>query len=135
MSKTKSVFVPAVAALVAGLLPLGCESKPTARPPSGKEKMEEIGQMLKTLANDRQPPPAKPADLPNVEPFLVESANDLRSGEIVYAWGNGITPGGTAVIAYEKKAANEGGWVLLQDGTVKQMSASEFQAAPKAAKK
>jgi hypothetical protein len=38
------------------------------------------------------------------------------------------------VVAYEKKVPTEGGHVLLQDGTVKQMTAAEFQSAPKAKK-
>jgi hypothetical protein len=38
------------------------------------------------------------------------------------------------VVAYEKKAETEDGWVLLQDGSVKRMTAAELQAAPKANK-
>jgi hypothetical protein len=55
------------------------------------------------------------------------------NNEIVYQWGARIDPaGGETVLAYEKKAPSEGGWVLMQDGTVKQITADEFKAAPKA---
>ena len=33
------------------------------------------------------------------------------------------------VLAHDKDAATQGGFVLLRDGTVKRMSAAEFQAA------
>jgi hypothetical protein len=64
------------------------------------------------------------------------AAQDLRSGEIGCVWGTILSTAAnasSAVLAYEKKAATEGGWVLMQDGKVKRMTASEFQAAPKAA--
>jgi hypothetical protein len=118
-------------ALVVALVPLfGCGggTKPTI--PTSKGKVEEVRDMLKTVQADKAKPPAKPADLDAVEPYLPTAAGDLRSGEIVYVWGAGLS-GGTGVIAYEKKAPTEGGWVLLQDGTVKEMSASEFSSAPK----
>jgi hypothetical protein len=40
--------------------------------------------------------------------------------------------GGGDVIAYEKNAPNGGGYVLLTSGEVKQLTADEFKAAPKA---
>jgi len=138
MSNVKAVLGTTLGALLVGLFAAGCgDNKPVARQLTGKEKLEEVGQMLKSLANEKQSPPAKPADLANVEPLIPMSAEDIRSGAIVYSWGTGISSGGAAastVIAYEKKAATDGGYVLLQDGTVKQMSAAEFQAAPKAKK-
>jgi hypothetical protein len=72
------------------------------------------------------------ADLDAVEPYLPTAGGKVRNGELVYVWGAGLAPGGTLVIAYEKKAETEGGWVLLQDGTVKKISAGEFQSAAKA---
>ena len=39
------------------------------------------------------------------------------------------------IVAHEKNAPAEGGYVLLQDGSVKTMTAAEFAAAPKAGKK
>ena len=56
----------------------------------------------------------------------------VRSGDLVYLWGAGFAPGGTKVVAFEKKAEAEGGLVLLQDGSVKHMTADELKAAPRA---
>jgi hypothetical protein len=94
--------------------------------------LEEIGQMLKTVQVDGTRPPARVADLAAVEPMVPLAAQDLRSGDIVYFWGAGLSSGGNAsstVMAHEKKVPAEGGWVLMQDGTVKRMSADEFRSA------
>jgi hypothetical protein len=65
----------------------------------------------------------------------------IKSGEVVVLWGYGVkgegevAKGGGEVIAYEKDTPANGGYVLLSSGEVKQMSAAEFAAAPKAAKR
>jgi hypothetical protein len=38
-------------------------------------------------------------------------------------------------LAYEKATPTDGGYVLLSAGTVKKMTAAEFDTAPKAGKK
>jgi hypothetical protein len=57
----------------------------------------------------------------------------VEKGEIVVVWGTTVAGegggGGTGVVAYEKSAPDSGGAVLLQDGTVKQMTAEEFKSA------
>lgn len=116
-------------------LAAGCsDSKDTAGALAveGKAALQEIADMLKSLADEGKKPPAKLAELAAVEPMLPTAGAKVRSGEIVYVWGADLASGGTQIIAYEKQAETEGGYVLLQDGTVKKMSASEFQSAPKA---
>jgi hypothetical protein len=103
--------------------------------PTEKELLQEVAQMLQTVKSDRTKPPGRLADLGAVEPMLPMSAQAIRSGDIVYVWGTGLSTGGnasSAVVAYEKKVPAEGGWVLTQDGTVKKMTANEFKSAPKA---
>lgn len=110
----------------------GCSSSNrTSFDPTGKHKMAEIGQMLITLKESNSPPPSSLDDFGRVEPMVPLSAAELRSGEIVFFWGKGLSSA-TKVLAHEKKAATEGGWVLMTDGSVKQMSADEFKSAPKA---
>jgi hypothetical protein len=46
--------------------------------------------------------------------------------------GEGQTGKDEEVLAYQKEVPAQGGYVLLSAGTVKKMSASEFQSAPKA---
>jgi hypothetical protein len=79
--------------------------------------------------------PANMAQMEAYDPLYPTACVGLVRGEIAYQWGVGLNPAGKEkVLAYEKKAATDGGAVLMQDGTVKQMTAEEFKAAPKASK-
>ncbi len=131
---TRTTVVAAAGLYFAAVCGCGGGPQGTADP-SAREKLEEVKAMLDTVAADRAKPPSKPSELAAVEPYLPTSANDIRSGELVYQWGATLSPGGSAVLAYEKKAPTDGGYVLLQDGTVKHMTAQEFAAAPTAAAK
>ena len=111
----------------------GCgESKPVASTTPNKDALAEIGQMLKSLADEGRKPPTKLAELEPVEPMLPMAATMLRDGTLVYLWGAAYAADGDKVAAYEKKVPTEGGLVLLQSGKVKEMSAGEFASAPKA---
>jgi hypothetical protein len=129
---SRTVWTAIVAAGVG--LATGCSSPNTtaALEQEGKTALEELGLALKNLADEGKKPPAKVADLEAVDPYLPTAGGKIRTGELVYVWGAAYASGGTQVVAYEKKVPNEGGYVLLQDGTVKKMSAAEFQSAPKA---
>jgi hypothetical protein len=117
----------------------GCGAGPKPAP-AGEPKAEalrEVGDLLR--AGNR--PPSKAADLAKYEPTYPRGYQALKSGEVVAIWGAAMkgegdaAGGGGEVIAYEKDAPIAGGYVLLTSGEVKQMSAAEFQAAPKAAKR
>lgn len=112
---------------------VGCTaSKPVVSQAPNKDALEEIGQMLKSLADEGRKPPAKLAELEPVEPMLPTAGAMLRDGTLVYLWGAAYAADGNKVAAYEKKTPTEGGFVLFQDGTVKEMTPDEFQAAAKA---
>ncbi len=114
---------------------VGCSSNtPTATVGGNRAALEELGEALKSLAEEGKKPPAALTAFGDLEPQLPVAGPLVRDGSIVYVWGAPYTTGGKSVIAYEKKVTSEGGFVLLQDGTVKEMSAAEFQAAPKAKK-
>jgi hypothetical protein len=111
----------------------GCSQtqKPVANA-TPREPLDDLGQMLKSLAEENRKPPRKLAELEEVEPMIPLAAPLIRSGDLVYVWGTSYTPGGKKIVAYEQKAPTAGGWVLLQDGTVQEMSASEFSTTDKA---
>ncbi len=119
-----------------GLLLCGCgRSGRGPADPTGKAKLEEIVHMLQTMRQEKMPPPKDLADLERVEPLLPQAGPELRSGDIVYLWGTTLGAGPEAaatVLAYQKKVPAEGGWVLMQDGTTREMSAGEFAGARKA---
>jgi len=128
----RTVWAVVVAAGVG--LAAGCDSSKPAVSAEAERKaaLEDLGQMLKSLAEEGRKPPAKPADLESVEPMIPLAGPAIRNGEVVYLWGAGYVSGGNQVVAHEKRVTSEGGFVLLQDGTVKQMTADEFKSAPKA---
>ena len=126
-------FAWAALALAAGLA-AGCGDSPARGPGTGgaKDALVDLGQMLKSLHEEGRKPPAKASELTQVEPLIPVAAPLLRDGTLVYLWGAGYAGGSSKVVAYEKQAPTEGGFVLLQDGTVKEMTADEFRTAPKA---
>jgi hypothetical protein len=60
----------------------------------------------------------------------------LSSGELVVQWGAAVVAeneNADAVLAYARSVPDQGGMVLMQDTwTIKNMTAEEFKAAPKA---
>jgi hypothetical protein len=128
----KQVVLAAVAA--AGLGAAGCGSKPdpAANQPTHRDALADIGRMLKLLADEGKPPPANKAELTQLDPLIPAAGPAVRAGEIVYLYGAGYAAAGIKVVAYETAASSSGGLVLLQDGTIKVMTAAEFAAAPKA---
>jgi hypothetical protein len=91
--------------------------------------------MLRDFAKNKQPAPANQAQMEPHDPAYPVAWLGIVRKDIEYQWGAGINAAGAdKVLAYEKKVPTEGGAVLMQDGTVKQMTAEEFKAAPKATK-
>jgi hypothetical protein len=130
--------LPAVALLTACAL-VGCGGKNADEQPKGaggtptaKESLEDLTRLLKDFEAKKQKPPAKIAAVEPVEPAFPGAYLGLLRGDIVYTWGAPLASDSQSVLAYEKKAPAEGGFVLLQNGTVKEMTAAEFAAAPKA---
>jgi hypothetical protein len=80
-----------------------------------------------------------PAKLEDLAPFYNNDAKmteRLKEGIYVFYWNvnpTSLTQGtSNTVLAYEADAPSKGGAVLMADGSVKRMTAEEFQAAPKA---
>lgn len=119
---------------------VGCASS-ASNPPGeiGKEPvLHEVGGLIRVYSGEVGRGPKQAADLAKYEHGYPLGYAAVRSGEVVVVWGAKVADEGDAasapadVVAYEKKAPAEGGWVLFQNGTVKEMTAGEFKAAPKA---
>lgn len=82
--------------------------------------------------------PKKAADLAKFENGYPLGYQALQKGEVIVVWGATMAGEGDAnnapanVVAYQKKVPDEGGWVLLQNGSVKELSAADFASAPRA---
>lgn len=123
------------------LLLAGCSSdqtKNTPQEPGPQAILQEVGGLIQMCSGESGKGPKKATDLAKYEAGYPLGYRAAQSGTIVVVWGAKIggeseaASGPTDVIAYEKKAPTEGGWVLLQNMTTKQMTADEFKAAPKA---
>lgn len=81
-------------------------------------------------------PPRQPED---IQPYLEPTPYaELRTGKFMVVWGASIEKmyqAGTLeqhVLAYEAEVPERGGAVLMADGSVRDMTPAEFQAAKKA---
>jgi hypothetical protein len=137
MMRFSSSLVVAVGFVL--LLGLGCGSQ-TGQAVPGQEQqllLQEVNDLLHTTGAR---PPAKLADLQRQEQNFPKGYAAIKSGDVVVLWGTPPAPEGQAgsnelVLAYEKAVPKDGGMVLLSAGTVKKMTADEFNAAPKGGKK
>jgi hypothetical protein len=98
----------------------------------------EVAGMLRGATRPDGRGPAALADLKGSQSLFPHGYQAVKSGDVVVVWGAGVKGEGEAaskggdIVAYEKDAPANGGYVLLTSGEVKKMSASEFQSAPKA---
>jgi hypothetical protein len=125
---------------LAVLLAVGCSSSKKggdAQAPGVADHLHEVATLLRSYGGQSGRGPGKPADLARYESGAPLGYLAVKSGEIIIVPGatmpgEGEKSGTEAIVAYEKNAPTAGGYVLLHNGTVKQMTAAEFQAAPKA---
>ncbi|VTR94517.1 Uncharacterized protein OS=Singulisphaera acidiphila (strain ATCC BAA-1392 / DSM 18658 / VKM B-2454 / MOB10) GN=Sinac_0826 PE=4 SV=1 [Gemmata massiliana] len=119
----------------------GCssnQSQSTSQGPGADAVLHEVGGLIQMYSGETGKGPKKVADLTKYQNGYPLGFQAVQSGDVVVVWGAKIggegeaASGPTNVIAYEKKTPTEGGWVLLQNTTTKQMSASDFASAPKA---
>ncbi len=102
--------------------------------PTNRQALDDLSALLKEVNDAKKAPPARQFDLEVHDVIHMSATLAITRKDVVYQWGSSLS-GGQAVIAYEKDVPASGGYVLLQDGTVKSMTAAEFTAAPKAGKK
>jgi hypothetical protein len=100
-----------------------------------KPILQDFGQFLVSTGYDGVKPPKKLQEFLPYEPMAPMAAEPLKDGRLVYYWGAGLKTGGSAIIAYEKDAESKGGWVLLEDNSVKKLTSEQFATASKAGKK
>jgi hypothetical protein len=123
-----------------GFVVLGCSGERKVPPdatgaPTAKESLDDLVMLLNYVKTEGKKPPANMAELQPLEPLFQGACLGIIRGEVVYLWGATIDPAGAGkVLAYEKAVETGSGYVLMQDGTLKTMQSSEFQAAPKATK-
>jgi hypothetical protein len=118
-------------------LELGCGSRNQTGDPETMRKQSEMGEIYdsyRMFSKTNQRPPKQISELMQKQYQVAYSVGltALKNGQYVAVWGVDVygKDGGT-VLAYEKNADKEGGAVLMANGTIKQMTADELQAALK----
>jgi hypothetical protein len=130
-----SFFLTTALGLCAGCGNTGGGGSFEVAPDNGERyPLVETGEILRNRMLDTKSPPRSLADIARYENAGPTAFNKIQKGEIVVVWGANPQDGvADKVLAYEKQTPQNGGFVLMQDGTtVKKMTAAEFQAAPKA---
>jgi hypothetical protein len=124
--------------VLAGLVLTGCGGvRNAAKRAEESNHLKEIAIAYHNYNEEYKKGPSKAEDLaPYVENPKAKQA--LLSGQFEIIWDVRIVDvlrtGGTSttVLAYAKDTPTSGGMVAMVDGSVRQMSAEEFKAAPKA---
>jgi hypothetical protein len=112
----------------------GCSEPPLPPSPSSDVGLKELAEVYRYRAYMQLPVAQRLTDLSEHWDAMADAYPRIEGGEYVVHWGVGITEGtagANRVIAYEKQAPSVGGAVLLGDGTVKQVTAAEFQGLTK----
>jgi hypothetical protein len=120
-----------------GLILTGCGGQPEIKAVSSDERgLTELARLYRnfTAKKKRGPKTLKELDVKGQQyPIAVQMIN---SGNLVVHWGAPLSAQGEtadAVLAYVKTVPEQGGYVLMQDGsTIKKMTAGEFETTPKA---
>lgn len=122
---------------IAVLFALGCSKgmERSATPePTVADELTEVAGMLRDFTARVGRGPTRLSELAEEAQLYPRGYEAIRSGSVVVVWGVVLpmTGGSGSVIAYQSQAPTAGGVVVLQNGEVKQMSASDFASAGKA---
>jgi hypothetical protein len=133
------MLVRCVAVAIAFGLLAGCSSQRKGEAPAVFTVLQDVNDLLRAAEGTAGRPPSKLADVDRHQAMFSRGYAAVKSGDVVVLWGavlKGESEVGKdeAVVAYEKNVPTAGGYVLLSAGTVKQMTAAEFNAAPKSGK-
>jgi hypothetical protein len=111
----------------------GCSREAPAAADPRVLRLQQLFHMAQIRKKGNQPRPTRLADFKPMEQAYPLAFGALQRGECVLDWrayADPSAPRATTVLAYEKGVPREGGYVLLLDGTVKNMTAEEFKARP-----
>jgi len=95
-------------------------------------RLSEIHEIYTSYVKKNQAPPKQFSDI-NSRTYSEEypgAFGAIKEGKYVVVWGISGTDSST-VLAYPKEAAEKGGSVLMADGSIKEMTADQLQAAVK----
>ena len=131
MTSLRYPFGLILSAVLAASAP-GCGS--AAPGPGGPEPaaVEEVGQLLRMFQEQNKPAPKSIQEAEKAGSAFPKAIAALKSGDVAIYWGVNLDEyGGASVLGYEKQAPEQGGVVILGDGSTVEMTAEQFRDAPK----
>jgi hypothetical protein len=124
--------IPVLAALIPALL-TGCGSRVCDDPVVERQERQELAQfheMYTFYIKRNEAPPQRSDDLLQKEdPVHMAGLRVVKGEDYVVVWGLDVKKDAGAVLAYRKDALQQGGMVLIADGSIRNMSASELQTS------
>jgi hypothetical protein len=136
---TKSILTSCCVALLAA----GCggPNRPMTQEEGQQRILTQVGEMYRSYQMSKKKPPGKFADFASVRAVAGNGYEAVRSGDVVLLYGATLPdldedPGhseSAEILAYMKDVPQNGGYVLLLNRTIKNMTADEFKAAPRPA--
>ncbi|XZE20426.1 hypothetical protein SH449x_000298 [Pirellulaceae bacterium SH449] len=114
---------------------LGCggvnEGGPPSKDPLEKQGLNDIASMLKQLEESGEKVPSTAAEMANYEAFYPYAGPMLRDKKIEYFLGAKFDSSNPPKqVARETKAPDSGGWVLLSNGEIRELSPGELAGFP-----
>jgi hypothetical protein len=123
--------------VVALFVPVGCSTRPATETGVAAEapgRIREVYDLLVLHEEQKKHPAHAVQDLRPYENAYPGGYALVHDGKVSVCWGAPAT-GAESILAFEKQAPAEGGWVVFQGGAIKRLTADEFRAAPQATKK
>ncbi|WP_165071199.1 hypothetical protein [Paludisphaera rhizosphaerae] len=119
--------------LILAFILVGCgEPETPAVPDSAPTPAEQVGQLLRICREQNRPTPKSLKEAQKLAAGLPGAIDALKSGDVVIYWDVNLDEyGGASAIGYEKKTPEQGGRVILGDGSTTEMSADQFKAVAK----
>ena len=114
----------------------GASAEKSGPTPAESVTLGEIGAMFFGFKKQHKMPQSQ-ADIARFANGFPNACAAIAKGDLLVRWGAGIedTPEASrTVLVYEKKVPQDGGAVLMQDGSINSMTPDEFKSAPKAGK-
>ena len=121
--------------LLLPLLIMGCGGSDGGKTPGIPEGASEAIVQTRDMLLESSMMAMKLSKLDDVNNFdskFPKAVAAVKDKSVVIVWGKtfkeGVTPEAAEIMAYEAKAADQGGWVVKNNGELYQMSASDFAA-------
>ena len=120
---------------LAGVLGLLAGCGPLAPPPADPadaqkaNELREVYDLIALATEGAGRPPASFKELAKLENAFPAGYELVRSGKVVVVWGAGPDAGSGRVLAYEKAAKTDGGWVVRRNGTPERLPAAGVVSA------